>query len=84
MVSGANGAGFGTRAAVFGRDALAAAKWAAEPVIPVAGAPVPEVMHPEQCAGLQPPLRTSPAATEITCDTVRRAARTRLGGRYGP
>jgi len=67
-----------------GHDAVAVAKWAAEPVVPIAGAPSPAVTHPAQCAGDQPPVRISSAAREITCTTVRRAARTRLGGRFGP
>ena len=59
-------------------------RWAAEPSTPTVGQVAPAIADPTQCVSPAAPSRYSTGAPDVTFETVRRATRTRWGGRYGP
>lgn len=59
-------------------------RWAADPVVPVAGAASPVQAVAAPAPALRALRHSSPTAREITVPMMRRAARTRIGGRLGP
>jgi hypothetical protein len=61
-----------------------ACMWAAAPAVPVAVTAPPAIADPTLSVGSPPPSRCSESVTTVTYQTVRRTARARWGGLYGP